>query len=275
MAIVLPSFLTTNKGISISIRDMTKDYPPHSHTFYEIELIISGKGHVILNGQKYEFSDNTLFFFTPLDFEVMELYGEVKLLNIAFSPEWIKDSLTDDLIFPTVIYDYFFPYTQRIHEEYINTYSFNQAAVESMLTIMLVDITRSILETKMQDGERYNANIRRAMQYIQLHFKENITLMDVANYVYLNPSYFSSQFKKVTNMSFLEYLHNLRLTYAKQMLTYTKIPVTDICYNSGFTSFSNFSRSFKQSYDISPREFRKLHANSITSFEKPIDLIID
>lgn len=271
----LPSFITTKTGIVVTDRVMKENFPGHSHDFYEIEYIISGKGCISINDVQYPIKENTLFFFTPLDFEKIELDGDVKLLNIAFSPEWINESIANELTSYTVIEDYIFPYAERICDEYRKNKRFNQTIIENMLTIMLVDISRNIREDEIKSGNRYDKNIRKAINYMHLHFKNNIDLNEVAKITYLSPAYFSTTFKKSTNLSFLQYLTDLRLTYAKRLLINTKMSITDICYNSGFSSFSNFSRLFKEKFNTTPRLYRELNSNTSTQFHEPIDYKIE
>ena len=271
----LPSFITTKAGITITDRILKEDFPGHSHDFYEIEYIISGKGYINVNDVNYPIRENTLFFFTPLDFEKIEIDGDVKLLNISFCPEWIHESIANELTSYTVINDYIFPYTERICNEYRKKKQFNQTIIENMLTIMLIDISRNIRENEIKQGNRYDKNIRKAINYIHLHFKNNINLNEVAKITYLSPAYFSTVFKKSTSMSFLQYLTDLRLKYARRLLVNTKISITDICYNSGFSSFSNFSRLFKGKYKMTPRLYRELNSNPTTQFQKPIDYKIE
>ncbi len=271
----LPSFITTKTGIVVTDRILKEDFPGHSHDYYEIEYIISGKGYININDVQYPIKENTLFFFTPLDFEKIEIDGDVKLLNISFCPEWIHESIATELISYTVINDYIFPYTERICDEYRKNKRFNQTIIENMLTIMLVDISRNIREKEIKQGNRYDKNIRKAINYMHLNFKNNTTLNEVAKITYLSPAYFSTTFKKSTNMSFLQYLTDLRLKYARRLLINTKMSITDICYNSGFSSFSNFSRLFKEKYKMTPKVYRKLYSNPTTQFQKPIDYKIE
>jgi transcriptional regulator GlxA family with amidase domain len=54
-----------------------------------------------------------------------------------------------------------------------------------------------------------------------------------------------------------EYLTQTRLNYATKLLSFSDLPITEICYACGFTSFTNFSRAFKNKYHQSPSAYRK------------------
>lgn len=98
--------------------------------------------------------------------------------------------------------------------------------------------------------------IRKAMKYIQEHFSEPITLEDIANYVHLNPSYFSSIFKQACGSSFKEYLNMIRIEESKRLLSNTDYSLINIAISTGFEDQSYFSKVFKKYTGITPRQYR-------------------
>lgn len=267
---MLPSYLTTTKGISITKRTL-RAYPEHSHDFFEIEYILSGSGTLILNDIKYVFSKNTLMFFTPTDFERLESDGDITLLNITFNTEWIPDAIINDLTMPAVMHNYFFPYAERILHEYNHSEKHNRTIIDNLLSLLLVDISREIRKKEIEQSSAYPKNVRAALRYIQLHFRENITLADVSEHVFIAPSYLSSILKKHTGKTFSEYLVKQRLMYARRLLCHTSETITDIVFASGFSSYSHFSRCFKGKYGITPKQMRIECNSSKTAFDMPID----
>ena len=91
---------------------------------------------------------------------------------------------------------------------------------------------------------------------MQLHFKENPTLAEVASYSGFNPNYFSQKFKETVGKTYIDYLVDLKVSYAKKLLMSSNMSITDICFSSGFTSISNFMRVFKNKYGMSPNAYR-------------------
>ena len=96
-----------------------------------------------------------------------------------------------------------------------------------------------------------------AVLYLQNRFKENVRLSEVAGSVNYSANYFVNKFKAFTGVTFKEYLSNLRFAHAEKLLKYTNLSVTEICYQSGFSDFSNFMSYFKARYGVTPKEFRK------------------
>lgn len=99
--------------------------------------------------------------------------------------------------------------------------------------------------------------VAKARQYIQEHFHEDINVPDIADYVALNTFYFSKLFKKSTGTPPHQYLTNLRIKYAKSLLSGTTHGLSYISKQCGYTSESHFIRAFKKSTSITPIQFRK------------------
>lgn len=98
--------------------------------------------------------------------------------------------------------------------------------------------------------------IKKAMLYISEHFNTPLTLEEVAAYVHLHPSYFSTLFKSSTGSSFKEYLNMVRIEESKRLLSNTDYSIIDIAVAVGFEDQSYFSKVFKKYTGLTPKQFR-------------------
>lgn len=98
--------------------------------------------------------------------------------------------------------------------------------------------------------------IKKAMLYISEHFNSPITLDEVAEYVHLHPSYFSTLFKNSTGSSFKEYLNMVRIEESKRLLANTDYSIIDIAVATGFEDQSYFSKVFKKYTGLTPKQYR-------------------
>lgn len=98
--------------------------------------------------------------------------------------------------------------------------------------------------------------VKTAVEYIEKNFNKNITLQDVADYIYLNPNYFSKLFSNSLHTGFSEYLINLRIEKSKELLKSSNQKIYQIAETVGYVNSHYFNRIFKQKTGMTPLEFR-------------------
>jgi len=130
-------------------------------------------------------------------------------------------------------------------------------SIENLTYSMLSILLRSFDLKNSIDKLISNKTIYPILSYINEHFRENITVEDIANKFFLNSNYFCSLFRKETGLRCGEYIRNLRMNHAVRLVTLTKLSITDIASESGYNSISSFLRDFKSYFGISPTKMRK------------------
>ena len=100
-------------------------------------------------------------------------------------------------------------------------------------------------------------HLEKAVTYMQLNYKERLTLSMISKHVALNPEYFCRLFKKHMGFTFLEYLNQIRLIKIYDDLLFTNHTIMIIIERHGFSNYKVFSRLFKESYGCRPSELRK------------------
>ena len=93
--------------------------------------------------------------------------------------------------------------------------------------------------------------------YIDMHFSENLKLNELARRFGIHPNYMTRVFREAYDISPKKYLTDLKLKKACRLLTVTNLPVSVISSSLGFEDQLAFSRAFKNSYDVSPTDYRK------------------
>ena len=76
--------LADDRPLEVCERTVSAYHPRHSHTYFELELILDGQGRYVINGQAYDLLRERVFFLTPTDVHYLELDGEIRLLNLSF-----------------------------------------------------------------------------------------------------------------------------------------------------------------------------------------------
>lgn len=105
--------------------------------------------------------------------------------------------------------------------------------------------------------ENIEYKVDMAIRYIKKHYKEDLNLAVVANHVSLNYYYFSHIFKKITGMSFMDFLLKTRIDKAKELLKNTEDKVKDIAFKVGFKDPKRFAKNFKKITGITPSQYRR------------------
>ncbi|RED54920.1 response regulator transcription factor [Cohnella lupini] len=95
-----------------------------------------------------------------------------------------------------------------------------------------------------------------ALQYIQAHYNEELSLEKVAAIVFLNPVYFSQLFKQKTGHGYKDYVISLRLEQAKKLLGDSKLKLSDIAERIGYQDVRHFTQVFRKKYEMTPTEYR-------------------
>ena len=95
------------------------------------------------------------------------------------------------------------------------------------------------------------------LDYISEHYKETITIEELAEILHFSPQYFMRFFKKYTGMTCLDYINEYRLNTAAKLLLETNWTISEIAEEVGLGNVSYFNRLFKRKYEMTPREYRK------------------
>lgn len=101
-----------------------------------------------------------------------------------------------------------------------------------------------------------NQAMTKALDYIHEHYTEELTLQMVANHIHISRNYFSVLFKRIVGQNFIDYVIDLRIKKAKELLQHTSLKVYEVAEQSGFGDDKYFSKLFKKLTGSSPADFR-------------------
>lgn len=104
--------------------------------------------------------------------------------------------------------------------------------------------------------------IPRSIEYMNMHYTENINVQDVAAYISVHRAYFSKIFAEQIGMTPIQYLQKLRMERALQLLQQTRHSVSEIAMTLGYPDLYSFSRAFGKYYAASPSKVRENAAKS-------------
>ncbi|MDO5546766.1 MAG: helix-turn-helix domain-containing protein [Eubacteriales bacterium] len=123
---------------------------------------------------------------------------------------------------------------------------------------------------ELAQAEQRNTRLTRLVQYVDENFAHKIRLSDFAQLEGCTVSFLSHFVREAMNQTFQDYVNSVRFNYARKLIILTDKPLVGICYESGFSDYRYFSRSFQSAYGMTPAEYR-LHSQSAHAEQLPVE----
>ena len=147
----------------------------------------------------------------------------------------------------------------RVIQRIINELDAQKLYYESLVILyyaeLLMLIYRYLEEVFVPIGA--NENLKYAIDYLRKHYRENIKMAEVAQSLDISERYLRKLFMQTLQLSPLDYLNQLRVNKAIELMKNTELSLKEIGFASGFNSSQHFCRVFKQQVGINPRDFRE------------------
>ena len=125
--------------------------------------------------------------------------------------------------------------------------------------------TQMVVEEKKADSN--NNMIEQCKQYVLAHYKEKITVGDIADYVGRSPNYVSAVYKEKTGETLVHYINREKIGAAKSILKYSELDVAAVANFLSFSSQAYFGRVFKEITGMTPKKYKDQHRVKELSFE--------
>lgn len=257
------------QGMHLTVEEHTvlAEHPLHWHSFFEIEIVLSGAGEYVINDVEYDLEKENLFFLTSTDFHYLKVDEVTRVINISFDEDMIDEKDLGVLLFSKTERAYRFE--REEYERLVGAAKLLQHECEingdcrkNLLQYIIKCILRkNTIHSSHSVSDLHYRGIKKAIAYMEMNFRERISLRSLAAEAGYHPTYFSELFKKVTGETYIDTLNKLRIGYARTLLA-NGFSVSDACFMSGFGSLSNFLTIFKKNCQMSPMEYRTRSRNA-------------
>lgn len=258
----------------------------HSHEFYELAYVYDGHGSHFDGNELKAVSRGSLILTSPeaehyfvspknndapwlmvLDClftkqffdDVLETYLNISILKNTTLYQLIKSNKPFCLLLSDDSNSEIKLYMETIkHKRGINRVG-TDILVKNLLLNILIEIS-TLYDVQLGFPETIQKplwGIDHLIRYIKANLDINLTLNLLAAQIHLSPSYLSRYFKQKTGKNISEYITELRIEKAKELLVSTVYSVTDICFLCGYSSVPNFRKYFRKATGMSPGEYRK------------------
>lgn len=255
--------------------------PMHSHEFWEIAYIYNGCGYQLINGKEFFVKHGDLMVFSLNDRHSFMPEGDMGVYNCILTPRFLSEniansenaidilSLTSFSAFKLDNIETVIHFDCKVLMDIENIFEamereFNRKElgytmiIHNYVEILLAKIFR---HQHLRQNINYNNEINRIapdiLKFISEHYDQKITLTELAQKSFYSPSYFSRVFKECFNKTLTDYIMEIRIGKAVQMLKETNFSVETIAHKTGYFDMKTFYAAFKKVTGCLPSKFRK------------------
>ncbi len=244
----------------------------HWHKGIELLLVLSGEATVICDGEISRLQEDDLILINEYSIHSLKSDEGCNLVSLQIDTQRIIGK-SEKLFFEcnsTTDNDKgkFYHLKRMIAELLKVNSSYNEYNVfynHSIVYNIFYDLARNYSsKRKNATSRKYFDRVNSIITFIDEHYRDGITLAELAEHEHLSIPYLSSFFEKQLGMNFLTYYNELRFERAVNDLLSTDISVEEISLNNGFSDPRSFVNLFKKKYGCIPSSYRKQHINGKT-----------
>lgn len=266
--------------------------PLHTHDYMQIAYVLSGVCRHRLYGKTLTAGRGDLFIISPgVAHSLNTVEGqEYELVLLDYMPSVVDGHLQPyadtlqrlhvpctegDAVRPEWLQPWLHvgadkrPLVEQLLQDIQDEFDNREEGFEFSLTINLVKLLiiidreyrKMAGSTAGKSPNAFRHPIQEAIRYINDNYSQDIPLERGAQAAKMAPAYFSHLFKKETGQTFIDYLHEVRIERAMELMRSEDGTVTQICFRVGFRHLSHFIRTFKKRTGLTPSDYKKTFAN--------------
>lgn len=255
-----------------------RDEEIHNHDFVEIVYVMEGSGRHYIDGEEFAVKAGDLLFINYGCTHSFHIDDKLVAYNLMLRVDFFtKNMIKNDNLFymlaltsfekiqhelndksPLVFFDYhergdMVNLFKNIELELEKDELAKSIILEAYINVILCKVFRKIFVKNSKKDVLIPQDI---LDYISEHFNEKISLSDLSQRCFYNPAYFSRLFKKAFNMSFTDYIMDIRLKHCCELLQSSDYTVDKIIEECGFSDRNTFYERFRNKYGCTPSEYR-------------------
>lgn len=234
---------------------------------HELFLVTGGKGYVMNENINYTVKSGMLFYFKPGILHCIEsdLSEPLKFLSVHFSFVHVNlhdnnwDLTTEDRPLELHPMQEFKNYYRvfRTFRKLVETWDIKLPGYEFLCRTILQKLLFEVFENLKRQNTNYSTTLKveQIIKYLHENINNSITLQELSELVSLSPSYLSRTFKDTTGYSIIDFFNRIKISKAKALIVVGDKKIKEISEALGFKDEFYFSRLFKKTEGMSPKEF--------------------
>lgn len=248
----------------LSRTESLHSFGPALKPHYLIHYILSGRGKFSIGGEEYPLEAGYGFLITPDELAFYQADEEEPwtYVWVGFSGTQAAEYIENiglsvrQPVFKSEASEELYRIVKDMMEH--NTFGLsNDLRRNGQLGVFLSVIAEGSRVERVNEADRANIYVRKAVSFIQSNYCNPIKVTDVAEYVCINRSYLYTLFQNSLGMSPQQFLTTFRITKATELLQITSLPIESIALSCGYRDPLVFAKAFRQMKKMSPSNYRK------------------
>lgn len=245
----------------------------HQHENFELLFLVSGELRLIIEEDTYDLKSGDLAMVNANRRHSYRSAGELVLGRFLISYNKVRELLgLDHVLFwcnsaadCNEEYDGLRRVIARILNQTVSGDNHGRLFLSSMYFQLLhilaenFTLTPSDKRYAVEGSSAEDDRIQEIFSYVRSNFRQNISLQDIAQHLYLSTTYVSRYIKQKCGINFVQLLNTVRLNHAMEDLMYSDNSIMKIALENGFASVAAYNKVFRDTYHQTPSEFRKEH----------------
>ncbi|MCD9024936.1 AraC family transcriptional regulator [Cohnella silvisoli] len=263
----------------ISRKNITKSAMPnlHYHDGYEILYLISGELSYLIKETTYHILNGMLLLINKNElhklinpqakpFERVTLLMKKEFANDLLGIPWMSRLFANfDTPFNAIRLNTGDQHKiESLFDQMIAEYKSEDPVSDQYLKALLLELMlfvqrklNGIQQASAAETTPIHKKIWGIVEYIHRNYADRLTLDSITENFDISPSYFCKTFKNSTNLSFVQYLNNVRVKEAKKLLKSSSFKVAEIAEQTGYDNATHFGRVFKELTGVTPLKYRR------------------
>ncbi|QES89405.1 helix-turn-helix domain-containing protein [Rhizosphaericola mali] len=263
--------------------------PDHSHTYYEMVYIVKGDGEYFINQNKVNYASGDFFIVAPGDSHYFDIKASTHFVFIKFTDSYFSSNMhltPDDFAInkPEDIMQYkglreekiqLDPASQKILGYIIDSicvYDEYKAASLSPTVFHLIlgifGLLKEYISKNIPSDNNLPTDSESIITYIHqnIYYPKALRITQISKEFNIAPTYFGGFFKRNFNISYRDYVNNLKITLLRKRIVSSKQSLKQLASEFGFADESHLANFFKKRMNIYPKELKKNNKKNLLHF---------
>ena len=193
-----------DKHIVFSVKKTKGCVPRHWHNYFELEIIVGGKGKETICGKEFDVFPGCAYLLTMEDYHSVDIEEDLHILHLSFDESFIKKEQLEKILINKnipyiVLEDANFEIVKNLFmvaKAENDAFGEKSLCLKTMIECLIEKILDSLPKEIGSGTDRISATMKDVVLYIHTHFQKPITLDEVAGIAKYNSSYFSTAFRR-------------------------------------------------------------------------------